>query len=197
MEYYPEISPKRVDAQHDITSYLSIARNGNPEAMNVVFEKIYSSLREMAHRILVNERYNSTMNTTALVHEAYEKLVGTDEIQWEDRSHFFSVAAKAMRYVLIDYARAQSSQKRGGRKENLQLDAMHLAAVERSNDLIALDEALDLLMKNNSRLGNLVELKFFGGLTYKEIATLTGYSERTLKRDWERARTWIYAVMHE
>lgn len=186
-----------MDAHHDITSCLSDARNGNPEALNIVFERIYASLREMAHRILVHDRYNATMNTTALVHEVYEKLVGAEEIQWEDRSHFFSVASKAMRYVLIDYARAQSSQKRGGKKEDLPMDALQIAAVERSSDLMALDEALDLLMKNNPRLGNLVELKFFGGLTYKEIATLTGYSERTLKRDWERARTWIYTVMQE
>ncbi|CAN5393445.1 ECF-type sigma factor [soil metagenome] len=186
-----------MDVQNDITTCLSKARNGNQQAFNLVFEHVYGTLRQMAHRILAYKRYNDTLNTTALVHEAYEKLVGNQEIDWEDRSHFFSVAAKAMRFILIDYARAQTSQKRGGRDQILPLDALQLAVVERSSELMALDEALDLLMKNNSRLGNLVELKFFGGLTYKEIATLTGYSERTLKRDWERARTWIYSVMKE
>lgn len=151
----------------------------------------------MAHKILNKERYNATINTTSLVHDVYEKLVGTDDIQWEDRSHFFSVAAKAMRFVLIDYARAQSSQKRGGRHENLSLDAVQLAAVERSNELLALDEALELLAEHDPRLGTLVELKFFGGLTYKDISKLTGLSERTLKRDWERARTWMYSVMQD
>jgi RNA polymerase sigma factor (TIGR02999 family) len=137
------------------------------------------------------------MNTTSLVHEVYEKLIGTDDIEWQDRTHFFSVASKAMRFVLIDYARAQSSQKRGGRQQDLSLDAVQLAAVERSNELLALDEALELLSDHDPRLGKLVELKFFGGLTYKDISTITGFSERTLKRDWERARTWIYSVMQE
>ncbi|HKL15105.1 MAG TPA: ECF-type sigma factor [Balneolaceae bacterium] len=186
-----------MNAQHDITARLEDARNGDSEALNIVFDKIYVNLREMAHQVLSKRRYNATMNTTSLVHEVYEKLIGTDDIEWEDRTHFFSVAAKAMRFVLIDYARAQSSQKRGGRQQDLSLDAVQMAAVERSNDLLALDEALELLAQHDKRLGNLVELKFFGGLTYKEISVLTGLSERTLKRDWERARTWIYSIMKE
>lgn len=176
---------------------MSEARNGNKESFNLVYERVYGTLREMAHKILSNERYNATMNTTALVHESYEKLIGHTEINWEDRSHFYSVAAKAMRFILIDYARSQSAEKRGGRNKDLPLDASQIAVIERSQELIALDEALSLLSKHSSRLGNLVELKFFGGLTYKEISALTGYSERTLKRDWERARTWIYSTMKE
>jgi len=186
-----------VSAQPDITARLRDAREGDAEALKVVFDKIYANLQDLAHGILLHERYNATINTTALVHEAYEKLIGTESIEWEDRSHFFSVAAKAMRYVLIDYARAQSSQKRGGRQQDLSLEGLELAAVERSNELLALDEALELLSQHDKRLGNLVELKFFGGLTYKEISVLTGLSERTLKRDWERARTWIYSIMKE
>lgn len=186
-----------MDVQNNITTCLTEARNGDQKAFNLVFEHVYSTLRQMAHQILINERYNSTMNTTGLVHEAYEKLVGKQNIDWEDRSHFFSVASRAMRFILIDYARAQSSVKRGGRKQDLPLDAVQLAAMERTAELLALDEALELLSENNPRLGNLVELKFFGGLTYKEISTLTDLSERTLKRDWERARTWIYSIMKE
>ena len=184
-------------AQHDITARLIDARNGDSEALNIVFENIYASLREMAHKILTKGRYNDTMNTTSLVHEVYEKLIGTDDIEWQDRTHFFSVASKAMRFVLVDYARAQSSQKRGGRQQDLYLDAVQLAAVERSEELLALDEALELLSDHDPRLGTLVELKFFGGLTYKDISSITGLSERTLKRDWERARTWVYSVMQE
>lgn len=186
-----------MNGQHDITTCLSEARNGNREAFNLVYEQVYGTLRELAHRILLNKQYNDTMNTTALVHESYEKLVGQVEINWEDRSHFFSVASKAMRYILIDYARSQSAEKRGGRKKDLPLDTTNIAVIDRSSELIALDEALSLLSKHNSRLGDLVELKYFGGLTYKEISALTGYSERTLKRDWERARTWIYSIMKE
>lgn len=186
-----------MDHENDITTCLSEARNGNQAAFNDVYEQVYGTLRELAHKILINERYNATMNTTALVHESYEKLVGNMEIDWEDRSHFFSVAAKAMRFILIDYARSQSAEKRGGRSHDLPLDATQIAVIERSHELLALDEALSLLSKHNSRMADLVELKFFGGLTYKEISAISGYSERTLKRDWERARTWIYSIMKE
>lgn len=179
----------------DITKYLAEARKGNLEAFNKVYSLVYDELREIAHRHLHHHRSGETLNTTALVHETYERLVGKSQIEWQDRSHFFALTSRAMRFVLIDYARSRTAQKRGGKSEDIPLDAVQLAVDKRSAELEALDEALQLLAKHNERLEKLVELKFFGGLNYQEIAGIMNLSQRTVRRDWQRARTWIYSVM--
>ncbi len=181
----------------DITQYLADARKGDTDAFNRVYEMVYDELRNIAHRQLYRHRQSDTLNTTALVHEAYERLVGNSQIEWQDRNHFYALTSRAMRYILVDYARSRNAKKRGGNKLNVPLDAVQLAIEERSAELEALDEALKQLSSHNKQLEQLVELKFFGGLTYKEIAAIMDRSERSLRRDWQRARTWIYSAMKE
>lgn len=179
----------------ELTKYLEEARRGDAEAFNRVYSLVYDELRSIAHRHLFEFRQGETLNTTALVHETYERLVGNSQIEWQDRNHFFALTSRAMRFVLVDYARSQSAKKRGGNQESLPLDALQLAVDQRSAELEALDEALKLLEKHNERLVKLVELKYFGGFDYKEIAGIMELSKRTVRRDWQRARTWIYSAM--
>lgn len=184
-----------MEESRPITNYLEDARKGDSEALNVVFGLVYDELRSIAHRHLMVNRRGETLNTTALVHETYERLVGNVQIDWQDRNHFFALSSRAMRNIIIDYARAQSAKKRGGGKQDLPLDAVPLALEEKSAELIALDEALEKLSQHNERLEQLVELKFFGGFNYQEIAGIMGISKRTARRDWQRARTWIFSAM--
>ena len=184
-----------MDGSKDITKYLEDARNGDSEAFNKIYSLVYDELRSIAHQHLYHHRPGETLNTTALVHEAYERLVGNSEIEWQNRNHFFALTSRAMRYVLVDYARARTAQKRGGKSEDIPLDDFQLAGDVRSAELQALDEALQLLSRHNKRLVELVELKFFGGLNYQEIAGIMNLSKRTVRRDWQRARTWIYSAM--
>ncbi|REL24228.1 sigma-70 family RNA polymerase sigma factor [Rhodohalobacter sp. SW132] len=186
-----------MDRSVEITKYLSDARKGDSEAFNLVYSQLYDELRSIAHRQLFHQPRGETLNTTALVHEAYERLVGNSQIDWQDRNHFYALTSRAMRYILVDYARRCSAKKRGGDKQKVSLDAVQLAIEERSAELEALDEALSQLSSHNKQLEQLVELKFFGGLTYKEIAGIMDRSERSLRRDWQRARTWIYSAMQQ
>jgi RNA polymerase sigma factor (TIGR02999 family) len=182
-------------SEANITRRLIDSRNGDEKALNEVFGEVYESLRSIAHNQLGRNRYGNTLNTTALVHEAYERLVGNTSLEIQDRTHFFSIASRAMRFVLVDYARSQSAGKRGGRPGDLTLDPTQLQMEERSADLVNLDEALSRLMEYDDKLGKLVELRFFGGLTYEEISKMEGRSVRTVKRDWQRARAWILWAM--
>lgn len=184
-----------MNASADITKYLKEARKGDSDAFNRVYSVVYDELRAIAHRHLYHHRPGETLNTTALVHEAYERLVGNSQIEWQDRNHFFALTSRAMRFVLVDYARSRTAKKRGGKAEDIPLDAVQLAIDHRSEELEALDEALQLLAQHDERLEKLVELKFFGGLNYQEIAGIMDLSKRTVRRDWQRARTWIYSAM--
>lgn len=179
----------------DITTYLEAARNGDQEAFNIVYSSVYDELRSIARAQLMNFRGSDTLNTTAIVHEAYERLVGKSKLDLKSRKHFLALTSKAMRHFLVDYARSCTAKKRGGSEPKLPLDALQLAVEQRSAELEALDEALKHLSAYNKKLVELVELKFFGGFTYEEIAEINGCSERTVRRDWERARTWIYTAM--
>ncbi|TVQ14525.1 MAG: sigma-70 family RNA polymerase sigma factor [Balneolaceae bacterium] len=184
-----------MNTQSDITQRLIDSRKGDKIALNEVFEEVYDSLRLIAHNHLGQNKYGNTLNTTALVHEAYVKMIGNSALQIQDRTHFFSLASRAMRFILVDYARTRTAGKRGGRDQDLTLNPMILQMDERSADLIGLDEALSKLAAYNEQLGRIVELRFFGGLTYEEIAEMEGKSVRTVKRDWERARAWILLYM--
>lgn len=179
----------------DITNFLAEAREGNPDAFNKVYRYVYDELRSIAHRQLIYFRTGETLHTTALIHEAYERLAGKEEIDWQDRNHFFAVTSRAMRHILVDYARSQSAIKRGGGGKKIPLDAIQLAVEEDPVDLAALDDALQQLSSYNKQFEQLVELKFFGGLSFEEIANIMDCSERTVRRDWQRARTWIYSAM--
>jgi RNA polymerase sigma factor (TIGR02999 family) len=182
-----------MNASVETTKYLKEGRNGGSEAFNKVYILLYDELHSIAHRhLFFQKRQGVTLNTTALVHETYERLIGNSQIDLKDRNHFFALTSKAMRYVLADYARSGTAQKRGGKADPISLDSFQLAVDECSEELETLNEALQLLSQHNERLEKIVELKFFGGLNYSEIAGLLNLSQRTVRRDWQRARAWIY-----
>lgn len=174
---------------------LSRLRDGDSQAFDDLFEHVYDELREIAHQRLSRHRPGETLNTTALVHEAYLRLVDQSDADWQDRAHFLAVASRAMRFIIIDYARALSAAKRGGESEPVPFDDVQVGTEDRTADLLALDDSLEKLAGFSERLARLVEYRFFGGLTYKEVAEVTGRSVPTVKRDWRRARTWLYRAM--
>ncbi|MDB6159812.1 MAG: hypothetical protein JWO04_3518 [Gammaproteobacteria bacterium] len=160
--------------------------------MDDLFTLVYAELRRIAGRQLRGERFGHTLCTTALVHEAWFELAKLERIRWQSRSHFLALAAQAMRRVLIDYAVARRSQKRGGScsHEPLEVDAL-VAVTERPEDFIALDEALQRLAVINERQARIVECRFFGGMSIEETADVLGSSSATVKRDWAVARAWL------
>jgi RNA polymerase sigma factor (TIGR02999 family) len=182
--------------EHDITRMLSSARKGDREAVGEVFDRVYREIRRIAHGEVRRLGAGATLNTTAVVHEAYLKLVNAPGIAWEDRSHFFAVAATAMRQILVDYARRRSAGKRGGRARAISLDDLDssegIAVDPLSEDLIALDTALGRLATLDDRLARVVDLRFFAGLSVEETALALGVTDRTVKRDWRRARAYLY-----
>ena len=182
---------------HTITALLQNAADGDDAAMDAVYERVYETLRVIARQRLNRHRPGDTLSTTALVHEAYLKLFDGASVAWNDRSHFFAVASKAMRFILVDYARRNLAAKRGGDASVVRLEAVQVAARERAHDVLALDDALERLARHDDRLASLVEYRFFAGLTYEEIADVTGLSVSTLKRDWARARTYLYRLMKD
>jgi RNA polymerase sigma factor (TIGR02999 family) len=180
----------------DTLSLLRARRAGDESVVDALFARMYGELREIAHQRLRSFRPGDTLSTTALVHEAYVKLVDQGRADPQDRAHFLALASRAMRFVLVDHARARTAAKRGGSDQAVPLDDVQIAADERAHDLVQLDEALRRLADGDARLAEVVELRFFGGLGHEEIATATGRSVPTVKRDWTRARAWLYREMH-
>ena len=169
----------------------------DPETDASLFSLVYKELHRQAHRFLQNERRDHTLQTTALVHEAYLKLVDQKNVLWESRSHFFTIAATMMRRILVDYARQRQRAKRGGKAEDLPLDGFLTIAISEINfDLLALDEALNRLAEKEEYLARIVELRFFSGLDVPETAAALGVSESTVKRDWAMARAWLNREMN-
>jgi RNA polymerase sigma-70 factor, ECF subfamily len=158
---------------------------------------VYEELRRMAHRQLLSERADHTLNTTGLVHEAYLRLAAPNGLQWADRSHFFAVAARAMRRVLIDHARRYHAAKRPGSRTRVPLDDANLAVEERAEGLLALNEALERLALLDPRQSRVVECRFFGGMTEEETAAALGVTPRTVRRDWVKAKGWLYQELYE
>ncbi len=176
-----------------ITALLHEWKMGKKDAFDELFPFVYDELRRRASRYLRNERSGHTLQTTALVNEAYLKLVDKDEIDYEDRNHFFAIAANAMRRILVDYARTRKREKRGGKDENLPLEeARYVSSNEKSVDLVALDEALNELAEFDERQAKVVELKYFGGMTNEETAEVLGISNVTVRRDWNMAKAWLH-----
>jgi len=178
----------------DITGLLAALRNGEQGAMDRLFPLVYSDLRQRAHRQLANRGRSETLSTTALVHEAYLKLASTAQHPYQDRAHFFAVASRAMRQILVDYARRGGALKRNGGYA-VTLDPEALPSVDRGDELLALDEALAELERVDQRLARIVELRFFGGLSVEETAEMEGVSPRTVKRDWRKARAFLFHAM--
>jgi RNA polymerase sigma factor (TIGR02999 family) len=179
----------------DTTQLLLAARGGDRAAFDALFSRVYDELSRIAHQRLSRFRPGETLNTTGLVHEAYLKLVDPERAGAKDRAHFLALASRAMRFIVVDRARAQRVQKRGGGVADLPLEEGHIAVEPPVIDLLALDQALEQLRERSERQCQLVEYRFFGGLTYEEIAEVTGLSVITVKRDWVRARAWLYTYL--
>jgi RNA polymerase sigma factor (TIGR02999 family) len=178
---------------HRVTELLREWTAGRPAAMDELLPFIYDELRRRAAAYLRRERVNHTLQTTALVHEAYLKLVDQKAVQWKDRDHFFAVAAQAMRRILVDHAKSKNRAKRGGALTDIQLDnAVEAALVESEVDIEALDEALSRLAVVDPDQERLVELRFFAGLSLEEAAAVMNISRATAAREWQVAKSWLY-----
>ncbi len=175
----------------DITQTLLDIAGGDREALDQLLPVVYAELRGIARRELYRERPDHTLNATALVHEAYLRLVQLDRIDWEGRAHFFGAAASAMRRILISYARMKNAEKRGAGAAHVNLDDVMLAAQERPDLVLALDDALAKLVRVNERHARVVECRYFAGMNIEETATALGTSPATVKRDWLLARAWL------
>jgi RNA polymerase sigma factor (TIGR02999 family) len=177
-----------------ITAILHRARDGEGPAVDHLFDVLYDELRLLA-RSQLRGRPDRTLNITALINEAYLRMVDQTSVEWADRAHFFAYAARAMRAVLVDYARRRGALKRGSEFRHVSLDESEIPVELQADRLIALDEALQRLSGLSERLARTVEYRFFGGLTESETAIVLGVSERTVRRDWLKARAWLHTEL--
>jgi RNA polymerase sigma-70 factor (ECF subfamily) len=182
------------DMRSDMTTLLKEVTKGNQEAVAELIPLVYHEMRRLAGGYMRRERENHTLQATALVHEAYLRLV-QQRSDWRDRAHFFGVAAQVMRRILIDHARGHLRIKHGGQKEAIPLDEALVFSEAKSEELLAVNEALDRLAKLDPRQSKIVEMRFFGGLTVEETAEAMGISPMTVKRDWNVARAWLYGEL--
>lgn len=185
-----------MDQNGPATELLLQASAGDAEAMGKVFPLIYDELRRLAHRHLQREATGHTLATTELVHEAFLRLVDQRRVQWSGRAHFLAVAATAMRRILVDHARGHRSLKRGGSLPRVSIESADLPTEERAELLLALDEALTRLRELDPRQAQVVECRFFGGMTEEETAEALGIGLRTAKRDWAKAKSWLYQEIY-
>ena len=174
-----------------ISALLQKVNAGDKRAEDELLAGLYRELRHLAAGYLRRDRREHTLQPTALVNEAYVKMLGGQKVSWQNRAHFFGVAARVMRQILIDYARARKTDKRGGGVDFLQLEEDLVFDKGRPSELLALDDALDLLEREDSRTHKIVELRFFGGLSIKETAEVMGLSARTVRREWSFGRAWL------
>jgi RNA polymerase sigma factor (TIGR02999 family) len=181
--------------EHEITELLLRVRGGDSDAQSSLAEVVYGELHRMAKRYMRFERPDHTLQPTVLVHETYLQLVAAVDRDWQNRTHFYAAAAQSMRRILIDYARARSAAKRGGRQVRLTLEDTITLTNQRCEELLALDEALNRLAAMDLRQSRIVELRFFGGLTEEEIAKVLNVSARTVKRDWMTAKGWLHSEL--
>lgn len=179
------------EAHADVTQLLLEWRNGDQSALNRLMPLVYEELRRLARQSLRRERAGHTIQTTTLVHEAYLRLIDADRVPWQNRAHFFAIAAKLMRRVLVDEARKRHFKKRGSEFTRISLDDAMVMSVERCSELLALDEALDRLARFAARKSEVVELRFFGGLSIEETAAALNVSSDIVKREWRTAKLWL------
>lgn len=175
-----------------VTRLLADWKAGDDRALERLMPLVYGELRRLAGRYLHREREGHTLETHDLIHEAFLRLVDQRQVDWQSRSHFFAIAASMMRRILVDHARSRSAQRHGGDVRRLVLDEVPDLAVHRDRDLVALDEALTELAREDETLARIVELRFFGGLDHDEIAVLLGVSNPTARRRWRLAKAWLY-----
>jgi RNA polymerase sigma-70 factor, ECF subfamily len=180
-----------------ITRLLIELTEGNHAAVDALLPLIYDELRSLAANYLRRERPDHTLQPTALVHEAYLRLVDQMHVNWQNRAHFFGIAAQMMRRILIDHARSRDAGKRGQAFQKISLDENIDKAAERSAELIALDDALNELAEIDEQKSRIVELRYFGGLTFEETAEVLGVSAVTVKRHWRMAKAWLYGQMQK
>ncbi|MGA2149688.1 MAG: sigma-70 family RNA polymerase sigma factor [Bryobacteraceae bacterium] len=179
----------------ETTRLLRAWADGDQSALDRLTPRVYRELRRMAGRFMKNESPGRTMQATALVHEAYLKLIEVENVDWQHRAHFFAVAAQVMRHILLDAARKRGAAKRGGNAPRVNLDEVPDLASNRGNQLIALDEALTRLGEVDARKARVVEMRFFAGLTVEETAAVLAVSEDTVLRDWRLSRAWLLAEL--
>lgn len=178
-------------SSQEVTELLLAWNSGDEAALQKLMPLVYDELHRLAHRYLSGERAGHMLQTTALVNEAYLRLIDASRVQWQNRAHFFAVSAQLMRRVLVDFARARQYQKRGGGAQQVSLEEALVVSVDRGDELIALDDALTTLAAADERASKVVELRFFGGLNIEETATVLGISPETVKRDWQWAKVWL------
>jgi RNA polymerase sigma factor (TIGR02999 family) len=176
----------------EITQLLVAWGKGDERALEELTPLVYQELHRLAHHYMGQERSDHTLQTSALVNEAYVRLIDWKEVRWQNRAHFFGVSAQLMRRILVDFARSRRYQKRGGGERIVALDEAALVPYEQTGDLVALDEALKLLADLDERQSRVVELRFFGGLSVEETAEFLKVSPATVRRDWSMARAWLH-----
>ncbi|HZH91056.1 MAG TPA: sigma-70 family RNA polymerase sigma factor [Pyrinomonadaceae bacterium] len=192
-----ENSPVITPSPQDVTRLLIQLTDGNKNVLDDLLPLVYGELRSLAANYLRRERSAHTLQPTALVHEAYLRLVDQNQVKWQNRAHFFGVAAQMMRRILVDHARGHNAGKRGGEVHKLSLDENMDVTDERATDLIALDDALTALAALDEQKGRIVELRFFGGLSVEETAEVLGVSAPTVKRQWRMAKAWLYGQVQK
>lgn len=179
------------ESPHDVTDLLLAWRQGDQASLEKLTPLVYQELHRQAQRYMEGEREGHTLQVTALVHEAYLRLIDAPQMNWQNRAHFFAVSAQLMRHILVDFARARHNLKRGGSLKRVSLDEALFIAEEQRTDLVALDEALSNLASMEERKARVVELRFFGGLSIEETAEVLKVSSDTVMRDWRLAKLWL------
>ena len=184
-------------ARHQITELLAEWREGNQSALDELYPLVYDELHRLARRYMSKERKDHTLQTTALINEAYVRMVDQKNVNWANRSHFFAISAQIMRRILIDHARRNAYAKRGGGAQQVSLEEVAAIVPNQGRELVRLDEALKILAERDPRRCQVVELRYFGGLNNEEIAGVLHVSENTVTRDWNMARAWLYQQLSE
>ncbi len=179
------------ESSNEITELLNEWSNGDELALEQLMPLVYAELHKMAERYMQRQQVGHTLQPTALIHEAYVKLAGSAEENWENRAHFFGVASKPMRHILVDHVRKRNFEKHGGKLDRVDIDEVIIVSQERATDLVELDDALTQLFEIDERKGKVVEFRYFGGLSNDEIAEILKVSSKTVERDWNFARSWL------
>ena len=185
------------DRRDDLTGLLLEWRHGDKAALETLTPLVYDELRRIAHRYVRREREGHTLQTTALVNEAFVRLAGAEKIAWQNRTHFFAVTAQVMRHILIDHARRRHYTKHGGQARQVALEDAAAMSRQRAAELVMLDEALEELAKLDPRKSRVVELRYFGGLSLEETAEVLQVSPMTVRRDWRAAKAWLFRRMKD